>query len=56
MEILSMEMFESGFEKENQYTLLNRQPTAIRPSRAMLSDITKLHVPKKTIKTANASN
>ena len=56
MEILSMEIFESGFEKENQYASLNRQSAPLRPSRAMLSDITKLHVPKKTTKTANASN
>ncbi len=56
MEILSMEMFESGFEKENQYASLNRQHAALRLSRAMLSDITKLYVPKKITKATNVSN
>jgi hypothetical protein len=56
MEILSMDMFESGFEKENQYASLNRQPSALRISRAMLSDITKLYVPKKTTKAGNICN
>ena len=56
MEILSMEMFESGFEKENQHSSLNHQPAPIHPRRAMLSDITKLYVPKKALKSANASN
>lgn len=53
MEILSMETFESSFEKENKYSFLNELATSSMHGRAMLSDVTKLYIPKKTFKSAH---
>ena len=56
MEILSFETLETSFEKENKFCFLNEAPAPSLPGRAMLSDITKLYLPKKSPKIATLHN
>lgn len=56
MEILSMEIQETTLNKENKYSSYNEGPRAHPSGRALLSDITKFYVPKKSCKGASASN